>query len=78
MLLTLANILILIYDFYPQVAFLLFWLVMMSLFKQQSLHLGYRLGCYSKSAFLGMIYNKCLKIKSTGHKSIGEVGFNLK
>uniref|UniRef100_A0A7M5WZJ7 Multidrug resistance-associated protein 5 n=2 Tax=Clytia hemisphaerica TaxID=252671 RepID=A0A7M5WZJ7_9CNID len=55
-----------------KIAFLVCTMVIVSIFKQQAMHLGFRLGCYVKSAFLTMIYEKSLKIKSTGYKSIGE------
>jgi len=41
--------------------------------KQQAMFIGARAGCFAKSAFLGLVYEKSLKMKNTGTKSIGEV-----
>lgn len=40
---------------------------------QFALFFGLRIGCYSYSAFMNLVYEKALKLKSSGNKSVGEV-----
>ena len=48
-------------------------LVLRSIFKNLTLLLSLRAGDFAKSAFLGLIYEKAVKLKNTGNQSAGEV-----
>ena len=42
-------------------------------FEHLNLFLSTRVGDFAKSAFLGLIYEKAIKLKNSGNQSTGEV-----
>ena len=46
-------------------------------FENVNVLLSLRLGDFSKSAFLGLIYEKAIKLKNTGNQSAGEVCYHI-
>ena len=46
-------------------------------FENLNVLLSLRLGDFSKSAFLGLIYEKAVKLKNTGNQSAGEVCYHV-
>ena len=46
-------------------------------FENVNVLLSLRLGDFSKSAFLGLIYEKAVKLKNSGNQSAGEVCYHI-